>query len=227
MFDIRLIAIVSMLIDHFGLFFFPQQLIFRLLGRLAFPLFAWGIASGAVHTKNLNLYTLRLAVLAAVSQIFWMLASSVSPNPFPGLNVVFTLLFGLLSIRVYRSQRPVLVRTMLIFILLYLANFLDSDYQAPGVLSVLFSYIFYYRFAWLMVSQIILYSHIYIYALILNLIGIKVSLNHYLSLFAPLSFILTRFPQVRSSRKTYLSYLFYLVYPLQFLVFYLLKRYII
>ena len=45
---IRLIACVCMAVDHAGKMFFPQYTVMRLIGRLAFPLFAYGIAVGAV-----------------------------------------------------------------------------------------------------------------------------------------------------------------------------------
>ena len=46
---IRLIACLTMFIDHAGKMLFPQYPVMRLVGRLAFPLFAYGIAVGAVN----------------------------------------------------------------------------------------------------------------------------------------------------------------------------------
>lgn len=49
---LKIIACVSMLIDHIGVEFFPQIVIFRIIGRLAFPLFAFFIAEGCRYTRN-------------------------------------------------------------------------------------------------------------------------------------------------------------------------------
>ncbi len=65
---IRLIALVTMAIDHFGKMCFPNLIIMRVIGRLAFPLFAYGIAVGAVYTKDPMKYLTRVVLLALVSQ---------------------------------------------------------------------------------------------------------------------------------------------------------------
>ena len=65
---IRLIACLTMLVDHAGKMLFPQHPEMRLIGRLAFPLFAYGIAVGAVYTKNPEKYLTRVVLLAIISQ---------------------------------------------------------------------------------------------------------------------------------------------------------------
>lgn len=65
---IRLIACVCMAIDHFGKMCFPQQAWMRLVGRFAFPLFAYGIAVGAVYTRDPLRYLRRIVLLALISQ---------------------------------------------------------------------------------------------------------------------------------------------------------------
>ena len=49
---LKLIALISMTIDHIGLLFFPYTIIFRILGRFAFPIFAYFIAVGCYYTHN-------------------------------------------------------------------------------------------------------------------------------------------------------------------------------
>lgn len=65
---IRLIACLTMLIDHAGKMLFPHHPEMRLIGRLAFPLFAYGIAVGAVYTKNPEKYLTRVVLLAILCQ---------------------------------------------------------------------------------------------------------------------------------------------------------------
>lgn len=65
---IRLIACICMFIDHAGKMLFPQVPAMRLIGRLAFPLFAYGIAVGAVYTKHPEKYLTRVVLLALISQ---------------------------------------------------------------------------------------------------------------------------------------------------------------
>lgn len=65
---IKLIAFVTMFIDHAGKMLFPHVPEMRLIGRLAFPLFAYGIAVGAVYTRDPIKYLSRIVLLALISQ---------------------------------------------------------------------------------------------------------------------------------------------------------------
>ena len=71
---IKLMACLFMLIDHAGKMLFPQIAEMRLIGRLAFPMFAYGIAIGAVYTRNPVKYLSRIALLALISQPLYALA---------------------------------------------------------------------------------------------------------------------------------------------------------
>lgn len=70
---IKLIACLCMFIDHAGKMLFPQYPVMRQIGRLAFPLFAYGIAVGAVYTKNPVKYLTRVVLLALISQPLYAL----------------------------------------------------------------------------------------------------------------------------------------------------------
>lgn len=74
---IKLIAITTMLIDHIGLSYgyISNQLdpnlymMLRTIGRIAFPIFAFGIVNGMKYTKNKENYLLRLSLFMSISQI--------------------------------------------------------------------------------------------------------------------------------------------------------------
>ena len=89
-----------MAIDHTGALFFPQLLIFRIIGRLAFPMFAFFIAEGYTHTRSVKRYLTRLAICAVLFQV---------PDWFFGveyvLNIFATLFFGLLAINCMTSEK--------------------------------------------------------------------------------------------------------------------------
>ena len=70
---IRLIACLCMVIDHAGKMLFPQYPVMRLIGRMAFPLFAYGIAVGAVYTRDPIRYLSRVVLLALISQPLYAL----------------------------------------------------------------------------------------------------------------------------------------------------------
>ena len=99
-FVLKLIAVISMLFDHTGYLIFGKASFFNYIGRLAFPIFAFQIAEGYTHTKNLKKYILRLFVFALISQIPFQIFSKIFFDRFL-INVLFTLLFGLMGIIIY------------------------------------------------------------------------------------------------------------------------------
>lgn len=67
--SLKIIAMVSMLIDHMGLILFPQHQIFRIIGRIAFPIYAYMIAEGSFYTRNRKKYLLLIAGLGFACQL--------------------------------------------------------------------------------------------------------------------------------------------------------------
>ena len=58
--SLKLIALITMIIDHIGYLLFPQITLFRIIGRLSFPLYAFLIGEGCIHTKNKAKYLLKV-----------------------------------------------------------------------------------------------------------------------------------------------------------------------
>lgn len=122
---LKIIAFVTMAIDHIGYVFFPQYMWLRVIGRLAFPIFAYCLALGCVYTKNPKKYALRLLAFALVSQPFYSLAffpydtgllfdsinygtlsataSCIASNLH--LNIGFTMLLGLGAIEALKHKK--------------------------------------------------------------------------------------------------------------------------
>lgn len=91
-------AMGTMLIDHIGYMFFPGMLIFRTIGRMAFPIFAYMIACGYDYTHSLKGYIKRLMVFGIISQIpYSYFNKSLDFEPLK-LNIFFTLALGLILI---------------------------------------------------------------------------------------------------------------------------------
>lgn len=70
---IKLLACLFMLIDHMGVILFPNITVLRLIGRMAFPLFAYMFAEGAYYTKNKIKHALILAIFAVIIQLGYMI----------------------------------------------------------------------------------------------------------------------------------------------------------
>lgn len=89
---LKVIGIVSMTFDHIGMLLLPQIFWLRIVGRIAFPLFAYHIAIGVKHTRSIFKYALRVLIFAVLAQPIYTLAVG------SGINVMFDLFFGIVVI---------------------------------------------------------------------------------------------------------------------------------
>jgi hypothetical protein len=103
---LKLIAIMTMIIDHIGAAFFPEITLFRTIGRIAFPIFAYQLAIGYRHTSNLAAYAKRLFIFACISYgpYIYFLGDGLTPNPL-AFNVMFLLLAGIGALLIYDSMK--------------------------------------------------------------------------------------------------------------------------
>ena len=74
--QLKILACITMLIDHIGYFILPQLTILRLIGRLTFPIFAFLISEGTKYTKNKLRYLLTVGILGVVWQIYLIIFRS-------------------------------------------------------------------------------------------------------------------------------------------------------
>ena len=157
---LRLIACICMFIDHAGKMLFPQLTWMRLVGRFAFPLFAYGIAVGAAMTKHPQQYIARVGALALVSQPLYavalghannaMYAVPFAQHPLRALytfyikswetpSILLSLLMGLLLLLCIRERKYVLA--LLVYVLC--ERFSGSlDYGVSGIRLMVLFYLF-------------------------------------------------------------------------------------
>lgn len=134
---LKLIAVISMVIDHIGGAFFPDMAVFRVAGRLAFPIFCYCMTVGLLYTRDIGRYLLRLGVFALVSQPFYVLA--FHPYGFweniGQFNIFFTLFLSLLALWGFKEKKWWLF-ALAVFTVLWF-NF---DYSGNGVILMLIFY---------------------------------------------------------------------------------------
>ncbi len=139
-FVLKVIACISMFTDHIGYVIFNKSSYFNYIGRFAFPIFAFQISQGYIHTKNIKKYMKRLLIFAVISQIPFILFRSSIVDGF-AINTIFTLLFGLISIYSYDKISKVCGISIGISLGI-LAEICKFDYGFYGVFLVLLFYIF-------------------------------------------------------------------------------------
>lgn len=77
-----------MTIDHAGIIFFPNHQIFRIIGRLAFPIFAYCISEGFFYTRSRLKYFLRIFIVGILCQIVYTIAER---DLYLGILITFSL----------------------------------------------------------------------------------------------------------------------------------------
>ena len=135
---IKIIAVVSMTIDHIGGAFFPQYPAFRWIGRIAFPLFCYCLTVGMMYTGDIKKYLFRLGAFAVISQPFWILAfnsDDITGNIF-NLNIFFTLIVSLLGACGFKERK-----WWLFILALILLNVINFDYAMTGLILILIFYL--------------------------------------------------------------------------------------
>ena len=143
-FIIKLIATISMLIDHSNDALVGHFTVLNVLGRIAFPLFCFQLIVGYTYTHDLKKYIFRVFVFALISQIPFSIFSYNYSGTYFSLNVFFFFFFGLLALYCYDSKNlNILIKLAIICIISFLASFLKTDYGAYGVILLFIIYLFY------------------------------------------------------------------------------------
>lgn len=138
LFVLKIIGLITMFLDHYQ-FMIGGSEIFRIIGRVAFPIFAFTLSEGYVHTRNLKKYLLRIFCFAVGIQILFILFE------YGGIvNIFFTLFFGLVAIYILNLKKDLVkepfmkvIKVILIAGILYLAQVLQLDYGAYGILLIM------------------------------------------------------------------------------------------
>lgn len=215
-FILKIIALISMLFDHLGYTIFNSFSFMNYIGRLSFPIFAFCLTEGYIHTKNLNKYFFRLGLFAVISQIPYMLFESTFSNNF-NLNILFTLLLGLLSITLFNKIKNKVLGYIIVILCAIIAQFFYFDYGWFGIATIFVFYIFKNKKSYMNMFFIIITFINYYFQFM------QTSRYEYLLiiLFACLSLIPINLYNGKKGKDS--RYLLYIFYPLHLMVLYLIK----
>lgn len=157
---LKLLAMLSMLVDHLATFLWedsPDMLVplftyhahtitpyvlCRMFGRLAFPIFAFLVVEGYLHTRSRKRYGLNLLLFALLSELPWNLVHTGGFFFLGKQNVLFTLFFGMLGMYLldYYRERPGR-RALAVLGLCVFAFFFHADYGYVGYGFILMLYV--------------------------------------------------------------------------------------
>lgn len=147
---LKIIALIAMTIDHIGLIFFPSVLFLRAIGRIAFPIFAYFIAEGAMYTKNYFRYFIRMFLLGLVFLgIFYVFMDRVYFSIFSvfALSLLFIYLYKEI-VKLGKQDKYLLMSSFilvtlgLLTIIYYITTITKFDYGIFGVIIPVLIYLF-------------------------------------------------------------------------------------
>lgn len=159
-FSLHIMAMVFMLCDHLWGTVVPGNDWLTCIGRLAFPIYAFLLVEGYVHTKHLKKYALRLFLVAVLSEIPFNLA--MGSRIFYPLhqNVLwsFLLSLGLIHWNETGKRKPLWRRVLIGIASIVIGSIAGLitfvDYYHAGVLMVLVFYFFRHRTWWCYPGQL-------------------------------------------------------------------------
>lgn len=209
---VKIVAAIFMLIDHIGLIFFPSQLGWRLLGRIAMPLFAYGVAVGFKYTSSYENYMKRMLLLAVVSQAPFLWMFRVAFGKGFALNIGFTFMVALSCLWFLENTKTLSLfnrinNAIIVSLLLVLAQLLHCDYGIYGIGMV---YIFY---EYSVKRQEPLRAYVLFSLLTM---GYCILTGNFLQIYALLALLLIE--PLKDIRFKGFKYFFYVFYPLHLLI---------
>ena len=221
---LKIIAIISMTIDHMGvILIYPKinlmpdeakklyylYIAIRIIGRIAFPIFAFLIAEGALKTANIKKYLSRLLLFALISEIPYDIATNGRIFDMGSQNIFWTLAAGLGIIMLIKNKKYTgrLKAIILSVSLCVVSSFLS--FSLGGIMLILSFYIFRY-------DEKRLIPSVFISTFIMTMTS---SLLQLFSLLAgPFIYL------YNGKRGGVNKYLFYVYYPLHLLVLFLIAK---
>lgn len=216
--QLKIIAMVAMLIDHIGAILLPSYELLRIIGRISFPIFAYMIAEGCRYTKNRRKYLFTLSLLALVFQAVYSTVSlSLHLNIFVTLSMSVAAIFVTDAFLKKKSKASfacmLAIFTGIALVCFLLPSLLDScdfhvEYGFFGTMLPVFVY-FSPSKVWKIVSATIT-------LIIMSLLSEVI--HQWFALFAiPLLLLYNG-----ERGKLRLKYMFYIFYPTHLVVLYLI-----
>lgn len=142
-FALHIIAMIFMLCDHMWATILDYEWL-TCIGRIAFPIFAFLITEGYIHTSNINKYIKRMMIFAIITEIPFNLMVSASPiYPFHQ-NVLWTFVISLLTLKYlnFDNVKNSFKSILIILLAIIIATVTMCDYFGAGVMMVVGFYIF-------------------------------------------------------------------------------------
>lgn len=199
-----------MFLDHYHYVIGGSEIL-NVVGRIAFPIFAFTLSEGYVHTRSLKKYLLRLFIFAVSIQMPSVLLGYNYP-----MNIFFTLFLGLLSIYIFSLKKiSIILKIILIGFILFFSQKFKLDYGMYGILLIMNFSIFRNDKFKILMNFLVLNVFNAIFPEVFDLPG-----TQFFSLISLVFIFMYNGEKGRS-----MKYFFYLFYPIHFFILEAIKNF--
>lgn len=212
-FKLKVIAAVTMLIDHIGSIFYLGDT-YRIVGRISFPIFAFLLTEGYKNTRSKKNYFLRVFLFGVVMQSIVILLSTFDIiNTQIPLNIFLTLSTGIMMLMMIEYEESLWYKICIIFIFLIISDYVNLQYSWYGLLII---YLF-YRINTRSIKMVVGFVLINIILLLyFNMLGRYYIANIQMYSLLALPFIIL----YNGKRGLKVKYFFYFFYPIHLVILY-------
>lgn len=214
---LKLIACITMLIDHIGAVLVPGHG-FRIVGRIAFPIYCFLLVEGAVHSRNLKKYGRRLLIGALLAELpfDYLFYGGIT---WEHQSVMITLLLGFLMVVWAKKRGNAMLSLPLCF---FAAEFLRTDYGGWGIAMIGIFLITMEKSReklWQILGLALIFWCMDSYRISLGVLQVPIQMFGLLSM-VPIHFYSGR----KITHSKAVQWVFYLFYPLHLLILFWISR---
>lgn len=210
---LKLIALITMIIDHIGAVLFPQIKVLRMIGRLAFPIYAYLIGEGCIYSKNKPKYLIKVGITYIVYEIVSYLVRGDEHN----ICVLYGFICAILSVIIieWAKEKPLLRRPIAVIPIMAMiisTLIIKSDYIFFAILLPLSVYF---------IKKVPI--RYLCFAILLILCGLSYEGNQWMGIFAMIPILLYN---GQKGKEVLFKNSFYIMYPLHFAILGIIKMFL-
>lgn len=224
---LKIIACVSMVFDHLGVYLFHDAMWLRAIGRVAFPIFAFCLAEGCFYTKDRVKHLLVITIFGIIMQIVtYLVANVMYLSIFISFAIAIFLiyLFDDMTKAIEEKKKGLIILSASVFTVLVIGlNFVahytqlfDAAYGYYGIMAPVVLYIakkYLHDTKWCVACEVLLLAIMFVARTLI--VHMPIVLFSFISL--PLILMYNG-----KRGKWNLKYAFYLFYPLHIVIIYLI-----
>lgn len=219
---LKIIALITMTIDHIGAVLFPEIEVFRIVGRISFPIFLFMIVNSYTYTSDKMVFMKRLTVFTYASTVPFYLAFH---QPF---DIGFTYLLVLSAIggmdlidKSYKEKGSIDIRGILLAVMPVLYSSILGKNLSYGWFAICMGILIYYR------DYVGLYPCIVLSVLLVYTYGLfdRTQITPLL-MSVPVFWLLFVYDKTLSYKKqtTLQKYFYYIYYPIHLIFLVIIKE---